>query len=158
MCQRILIRQYASSPREDKSGYERQKTTRDCRGHEQRSPSGQLIIRSFPGRNECPGTHCSLIEQEKRRQFPEFDLRGKMKEKTERVSDRRRREEKWQACWCCRDQQNGAGFSEKLEHTQPAEKNKWPQCHRESSWQVRWSRLYQKKGTKHQIVRGRESR
>ena len=24
---------------------------------------------SFPGRNECPGTHCSLIEQEERRQF-----------------------------------------------------------------------------------------
>ena len=24
---------------------------------------------SFPGRNECPGTHCSLIKQEERRQF-----------------------------------------------------------------------------------------
>ena len=22
---------------------------------------------SFPGRNECPGTHCSLIEQEEKR-------------------------------------------------------------------------------------------
>ena len=24
---------------------------------------------SFPGRNECPGTHCSLIEQKEKRQF-----------------------------------------------------------------------------------------
>ena len=25
-----------------------------------------LSAASFPGRNECPGTHCSLIEQEER--------------------------------------------------------------------------------------------
>ena len=37
--------------------------------------------------------------------------------------------------------QNGAGFNGNLEHTQPAEKNEWPQCHRESSWQERQSRL-----------------
>ena len=24
---------------------------------------------SFPGRNECPGTHCSLMKQDERRQF-----------------------------------------------------------------------------------------
>ena len=24
---------------------------------------------SFPGKNECPGTHCSVIEQEKRSQI-----------------------------------------------------------------------------------------
>ena len=42
------------------------KTTRDCGGRKQRSPSGQLVSASFPGRNECPGTHCSLIEQEER--------------------------------------------------------------------------------------------
>ena len=48
---------------------------------------------SFPGRNECPGTHCSLIEQEKRKQFlPEIKVKGKMEERTERESDRRRRE------------------------------------------------------------------
>ena len=33
---------------------------------------------------------------------------------------------------------------EKLEHTGSAEKEKWPQCHRESSWQVRQSYLCQK--------------
>ena len=34
--------------------------------------------------------------------------------------------------------------AEKLEHTGPAKKKGWPQCHRESSWQVRQSRLCQK--------------
>ena len=34
--------------------------------------------------------------------------------------------------------------AEKLEHTGPAEKKEWLQCHRESSWQVPQSRLYQK--------------
>ena len=36
------------------------------------------------------------------------------------------REEKWQACWCCRDQQKvckiAQASAEKLEHTGPAEK------------------------------------
>ena len=31
--------------------------------------------RRFPGRNECPGTHCSLIVKEKRRQFLPESLR-----------------------------------------------------------------------------------
>ena len=34
--------------------------------------------------------------------------------------------------------------AEKLEHTGPAEKKEWPQCHRESSWQERQSRHCQK--------------
>ena len=34
--------------------------------------------------------------------------------------------------------------AEKLEHTGPAERKEWPQCHRESSWQERRSRLCQK--------------
>ena len=28
-----------------------------------------LSAASFPARNECPGTHCSLIEHEERRKF-----------------------------------------------------------------------------------------
>ena len=28
------------------------------------------LAASFPGRNECPGTHCSLIEQEEREDSP----------------------------------------------------------------------------------------
>ena len=48
--------------------------------------------------------------------------------RTERKSDRRRREEKWQTCWCCRDQQRACRMAqasaEKLKHTGPAEKEK----------------------------------
>ena len=68
--------------------------------------------------------------------------------RTERESDWRKREEKWQTCWCCRDQKRACRMAqasaEKLKHTGPAEKKEWPQCHRESSWQVRRSRRYQK--------------
>ena len=46
--------------------------------------------------------------------------------RTERESDRRKRKEKWQVCWCCRDQQKACRMAqasaEKLEHTGPAEK------------------------------------
>ena len=64
----------------------------------------------------------------KRRQFlldlPQSEIRGKMEERTERESHSRR-EEKWQTCWCCRDQQRTAQASaEKLEHTEPAEKER----------------------------------
>ena len=48
--------------------------------------------------------------------------------RTERESDRRGREEKWQTCWCCRDQQRACRMAqasgEKLEHTGPAEKER----------------------------------
>ena len=43
----------------------------------------------------------------------------------EREPDSRRREEKWQTCWCCQDQQRACRIAqasaEKLEHTGPAE-------------------------------------
>ena len=65
---------------------------------------------SFPGRNECLGTHCSLIEQEEREDSSCQRVLGKKEDGgknrvagTERESDSRKREEKWQACWCCRD-------------------------------------------------------
>ena len=85
---------------------------------------------SFPGRNECPGTHYSLIEEKTvpARSATEFEIKGKMEEKTERESDNRRREEKWQTLWCCRDQQRACRMAqasaEKLEHTEPAEKER----------------------------------
>ena len=48
--------------------------------------------------------------------------------RTERESDNRRREEKWQTLWCCRDQQRvcrmAQALAEKLEHTGPAEKER----------------------------------
>ena len=47
--------------------------------------------------------------------------------RTERESDRRR-DEKWQTCWCCRDQQRACrmaqALAEILEHTGPAEKKR----------------------------------
>ena len=50
---------------------------------------------SFHGRNECPGIHCSLVEQEKEdRSATEFQERGQ--NESQIVG-----EEKWQACWCC---------------------------------------------------------
>ena len=48
--------------------------------------------------------------------------------RTERESDNRRREEKWQTCWCCPDQQRACRMTqasaEKLEHTGPTEKER----------------------------------
>ena len=90
---------------------------------------------SFPGRNDCPGTHCSLIEQEEREDrscqicHRVWDNRKDEGEdrvaRTERESHSRRREEKWLTCWCCRDQQRACRMAqasaEKLEHTGPAE-------------------------------------
>ena len=95
-------------------------------------------VASFPERNECLGTHCSLIEQEERKdssfQICPRDL-GKTKDggedrvvRTERESNKRRREKKWQTCWCCQDQQRARRMAqasaEKLKHTEPAEKER----------------------------------
>ena len=48
--------------------------------------------------------------------------------RTQPESVRRRREEKRQTCWCCRDQQRARRMvqasAEKLEHTGPAEKKR----------------------------------
>ena len=47
---------------------------------------------------------------------------------TKRELDRRRREEKWQTCWCCQDQQRACRMAqasaEKLENTGSAEKER----------------------------------
>ena len=68
--------------------------------------------------------------------------------RTERESDNRRTEKKWQTCWCCRDQQRGAEWRrlqrKNLNILGLPKKKEWPQCHSESSWQERHSRLFQK--------------
>ena len=55
-------------------------------------------------------------------------MRGKMEERTKRESDSRRREEKWQTCWCCQDQQRVCRMvqasAEKLEHIGSTEKER----------------------------------
>ena len=118
----------------------------DCRGHEYRSPSDQLISTSFPEKNECSGTNCSLTVQEERTvPARETEVKGKTKERTGwRESDGGRRDEKWQTYWCYRDQQIACRMAmasaEKLGHTGSAEKE-WPQFHNNSSSQIRQSLL-----------------
>ena len=56
------------------------------------------------GRNKCPGTHCSVIEQEERKQFLlEIKVKGKMEERTKwrGQNENHIRKEKWKTCWCC---------------------------------------------------------
>ena len=63
------MREYASIPRKEKSGYERQEEEILQGITEGASSAPRLASLSaalFPGRNECPGAHCSLIEQEKK--------------------------------------------------------------------------------------------
>ena len=77
---------------------------------------------SFRGRNECLGTHCSLIIQEDRektvptRSAREIVVKGKMEKRTERDSDRRRREvaDLLVLPRPAKSVQNGAGFSKNL--------------------------------------------
>ena len=97
-----------------------------------------LLAASFPGRNECPGTHCSLIEQEEKEDSScqicqrvsgkKKDRGEDMVVRIERESDRRRGEEKWQAFWCRQDQLRACRMAqasaEKLEHNGPAEKER----------------------------------
>ena len=48
--------------------------------------------------------------------------------RTKQESDNRKREEKWQTCWCCSDQQRACkkeqASAEKFEHTGLAEKER----------------------------------
>ena len=81
--------------------------------------------KSFPRRNECPGTHCSLIEQEEREDSSCqicHRVSGKRKDgredrvaRTERESDSRRREmaDLLVLPRPVKSVQNGAGFSRK---------------------------------------------
>ena len=77
--------------------------------------------------------------------------------RTEQESDRRRREEKWQSCSCCRDQQRACRMAqasaENLSILGLLKKKEWSQCHRESSWQVRRSRRCQKEKEQSRLSR-----
>ena len=114
---------------------------------------------SFPGRNECPGTHCGLIEQKERektvpaRSATEFEMRRKIEGRTGRrgqnesqivgeekkngrlvgVAETSKERSEWRRLQ--RKNLNILGLPKKKE---------WPQCHRESSWQERRSRPCQK--------------
>ena len=77
--------------------------------------------------------------------------------RTERESDRRRREEKWQTLWCCRDQPRACRMAqasaEKLEQTGPAEKERVASVPQERSWQKRRSRPCQKEKKQSRLSR-----
>ena len=164
MCRRISMRQYASSPRKE------QEWIREIRGERQQgiaegaSSAPHLAsssAASFTGRNECPGTHCSLIEQEEREDCScQICQRvcGRRKEvRTERELYRRRREEKWQTCCCFRDQQRtcrmAQASAENLNKLGLMKRKEWPQYHKESSWQVRRSRPCQKEKEQSRLSR-----
>ena len=96
---------------------------------------------SFPGRNECPGTHCSLIEQKEReertgwRGHNESQTGGEEKKNGRPVgaAEISKQRAEWRRLH--RKNLNILGLPRRKE---------WPQCHRESSWQVCRSRLCQK--------------
>ena len=106
---------YASSPRKDKSGYERLQGIAEARCSDASLASSSTA--PFPGRNECPETDCSLIVPEKKVPARKFEVKGKRRGQRES----RIREEKWQTCWCSRDQQKACTIAqasaENLEHT-----------------------------------------
>ena len=61
----------------------------------------------------------------------EFEIKEKMEERTGWRRQNKSQivgEEKWQTCWCCRDQQRACrmaqALAEKLEHTGPAKKER----------------------------------
>ena len=64
------------------------------------------------------------------RSTTEFQVKGKTEERTEwrGQNESKIEEEKWQTCWCCRDQQRACRMAqasaEKLEHIGPAEKER----------------------------------
>ena len=65
------------------------------------------------------------------RSATEFQVKGKTEERTEwrgQNESKIQEEEKWQTCWCCRDQQRACRMAqasaEKLEHIGPAEKER----------------------------------
>ena len=80
-----------------------------------------------------------------------------MEERTERESGNRRREEKWQTLWCFRDQLRACRMAQasakNLSILGLLKRKQWSQCYRESSWQVRRSRLCQNKKEQSRLSR-----
>ena len=65
MCQRIYMRQCAFSLRKDKS-VSRERLQGIAKGASSAPRLASSLAASFSGKNECPGTHCSLIKQEEK--------------------------------------------------------------------------------------------
>ena len=122
------------------------RNTRGCIGHQQLSPSGQLISRvvRYSGRNECPGTYCSLIVQENESAVPtkEFEVKEKTEERTgwQRQSESRREVDEKKngrlvgAAKTSKELAEWRRFQRKnvIKLGLPKRKG-WPQCHKVSS-------------------------
>ena len=93
------------------------------------------------------------------RSATEFEIRGKMEERTERESDNRRREEKKNgrlvgAAETSKERAEWRRLQRKnLNKLGQQKRKKWPQCHRESSWQERRSRPCQKEKEQSRLFR-----
>ena len=98
----------------------------------------------FPGRNECPGTHCSLIEQKDRdpaRSPAEFEIKGKMEERTGRrgqnesqTGEEKRNGRLVDAAETSIERGEWRRLQRKnLSILGLPKRKEWPQCHRESS-------------------------
>ena len=104
-------------------------------------------IALFNVRNECPGTHCNLIEQEREKTVParsatEFEIRGEMEERTgwrgqneSQIEGKKKKSgrlvgaaetSKERAEWRRLQQKN-------LNIPGLLKRKEWPQCHRVSS-------------------------
>ena len=117
---------------------------------------------SFPGRNECLGTHCSLIVQEEREDSScqtyhkasdkRKDGGGQNESQIEKKQKRSGRvvgaaeTSKERAEWHRLQRKN-------LNILGLLKRKEWPQCHRESSWQVRQSRLCQEEKEQSRLSR-----
>ena len=113
----------------------------------------------------------SLIEQERKDSSCQICQRVSDKRKdggedrvarTERESDSRRRQEKWQTCWWCRDQQRACRMAqasaEKLELNGPAEKERVASVpQREQLASKPKPPLPKGEGTEYRIMRGGET-
>ena len=128
------MRQYASSPSQDESGHERPQGTAESASIAPRPASPPAALPPPPGERVSGDPLKSDRTRGERRQT-RHRARDRRKDggedkatRTERVPDRRRREEKRQTPWRCPDQQRARrmaqALAEKLEHIGPAEKER----------------------------------
>ena len=141
-----------------------------------RLASSSVVL--FPVGNKSPGTHCSLIEQKRKKTAParsatEFEIRGKMEERSgwqgqnesEIVGEKKKNgrlvgaaETSKECAEWCRLQQKNLNILGQLK------RNDWPQCHREKAVGKNARATFAKRKRnravcpEYQIMRGRESR
>ena len=92
------------------------------------------------------------------RSATEFEIRAKMEEeRTERESDRRRKKKNGRLVGAAETSKEHAEWRrlqrKNLSILGLLNRKEWPQCHRESSWQVRRSRLCQKEKEQSRLSR-----